>query len=139
MEKKWHIVYTRFAEAENGDWRFSHPAVTDVPWWECPLEGRGHEEGADATEEIESWRYMRDFDTREEAEAALADFPIEEWFLTHGSHSTLWVFADGRRKWSPSVNLSEWERAFDGYKTQVERENEFGECRSPQPFPRLAT
>lgn len=133
MEKDWHIVYTRFMEAENGDWRFSRPIVTGIPWWKCEIEGARPEGGS---EEIESWSYRRDFDTREEAEAALADFPIEEWFLTHGSHSTLWVFADGRRKWSPSVKSSD---PFDYYQMQVDNENEYGDRREPPlPFPRLA-
>ena len=128
MEKNWHIVYTRFREAENGDLCFSRPIVTDVPWWEGESDDGLPEDGTGG-EEIELWRYAHDFATREEAEAALLDFPIEEWLLAHGSHRSLRVFADGRRKWSPGLKTD----PFDYYQMQVDWENEHGEYRAPPP------
>lgn len=129
MEKKWHIAYTRFREAENGDLCFSRPVVTDVPWWIGETDDGLPEDGAGG-EEIELWRYARDFATREEAEAALLDFPIEEWRLMHGSFSRLRVFADGSRKWSRRLKPAD---PFDYYQMQVDHENEFGEYRAPPP------
>lgn len=137
-DKPWHIVYTRFREAAavNGNWVFSLPIVTDIPWWECPCENRMHEEGEDVTKDIESWRYMKGFDTREEAEAALKDFPVETWeLLAYEPPLHIWVYADGREVWEkepwPGEAVKRAREELDPMYRQVDRENEYGAYREP--------
>lgn len=137
MEKNWHIAYTRFREtaAKNGNWVFSRPVVTDIPWWECPCENKQHSEGEDVTKDIESWSYREHFDTKEEAEAALANFPIEEYELL-ASYPPLhvWIYADGRQAWEkergPSLDVLRLDPMF----RQCEWENEYGKYHSPPPL-----
>lgn len=132
--KAWHIAYTRFREtaATNGNWVFSRPIVTDVPWWRCRCENRKHKKGRDVTKDIESWRYMKGFETKEEAEAALKDFPIETCErLGFWPPLRIWKYADGREVWEEDRSPSKDALELDPMHRQIERENETGAYSEP--------
>lgn len=136
--KPWHIVYTRFRETApaNGNWVFSRPIVTNLPRWRCPCENRMHGEGEDATKDIESWRYMKSFETKEEAEAALAAFPIETCeLLGYFPPLRVWKHAGGREDWEKERGLGQAiesdVRELDPMIRQVEWANERGRHAEP--------
>lgn len=123
---EWHIAYTRFRQTEGGNFVCSKPIVTDVPWWLCPCEGRMHKEGEDVTKDIESWRYMKSFAAREDGEAELARFPIEEYTLVGDHGRSVRVYSDGRSAWEIDRMPSKDALRLDPMYRQCEWENEFG-------------
>ncbi len=145
--KKWSIAYTRFRETENGGMVFSRPIVTDEDELDprsphhaklfdlVITEGRVLAGKPLPKRNIECWLYRKSFNTKEEADAALCGFPIEEHSLASGTRAILWVYADGRRKWSPSYRPDDWTLAFDYAYRQCEWENEYGKYHSPPRLP----
>ena len=132
--KLWRIAYTRFREtaSTNGNWVFSRPIVTSIPWRRCACENRLREEGEDPAKDIESWRCKKGFDTKEEAEAALASFPMEEYeLLACWPPLHIWAYADGREVWEKDRSPGKDAPELDPMYRQVERENEHGAFRAP--------
>ena len=109
---KWHIAYTRLFIDSAGSHHLSRPVVTDEdeldprsPHYEAFFGVRDSDfdfsqyEGAP----VERWFFGAGFDTKEEADAALARWPIESVQLAGQAGRRMWTFADGRRAWEPPV------------------------------------
>lgn len=113
--KRWHIAYTRFRVSENGSFVYSRPVATaedslspnprhrqieDVLFAGKPLPKR----------DVSCWRHMEcagEWETKGEALAALARFPVEEWTLAGQAGRKFWLCPDGREVWEPRPSEAE--------------------------------
>lgn len=113
--KKWHIAYTRFRVSENGSFVYSRPVVTaEDSLHPAPI----HRQVSDILfcgeplpkSDVPGWRHMEcagEWETKEEALAALARFPVEEWTLAGQAGRKFWLYPDGKEEWEERPSEAE--------------------------------
>lgn len=116
-EKKWRIAYTRFHADEKGDWHFARPVVTDEDPFDTAaphhplvesLDECKHEGKPWPTSPVAHWSYEAgEYATKEEAEVALENAPVEQIFLvaTITDSDYIFIYKDGRWRYSSERTL----------------------------------